>query len=379
MIDKSYAVCEDTPLLGKLATPWVIVETVVGYVHQIVLATVDKGAETIAVRADPTARFAASVSERAGTYEIVASAGLADTLSRALNLLPEGPFQSLQRLSLQLFDEPPQGDVIKGSLINGALIFILLHEYGHIAAGHFKLLAEQGGADAELAFDEVMSDFSFQGERDDLTSRLIELEADNLAFNLLLDLSYPIFTASADVQALLKGRDLPNWQDQLIPPVVELMFYSAALALALVDAHRKRSRCSGDHPRPLARMLNLAGLMVRRMTQGAWISEGTQHRLAVDDSIHAQLRTFFIPALVNGVELCEAALANPGLDLSSRPSFSDPDHFAWAVLVNDYINLIKGAPKPFLTEDGRELHSLSQAIAAFDTSMRPYRVRNWWN
>ena len=348
----------DTPLLDKLADPATIVEAIAGYVDQIVLVAVDKGAATIAVRADPSGRFAARVSERAGAYEITAFAGLADGLSRALNLLPEGPFQSLQRLSLQLFGEPPQEDVLKGSLISGAVTFILLHEYGHIAAGHFKRLAEESGTDAALAFDEVTSVFAFEGEAGDPTSRLIELEADNLAFNLLLDLSYPIFTASADVEALLNGEDLRNWQDQLIPPVVELMFYSAALALALIDAHRTRTGRSGDHPRPLARMLNLAGLMVRRMTEGAWVSEGTQHRLTVNAEVHVQLKTFFIPALVNGVELCEAALANLGLDISSMPTLSDPDSFAWAVLVNDYLNLIKGAPEPFATEDGRELYEL---------------------
>lgn len=379
MSSEDPVIAEDSPLEGKLADPAAIVEAIAAFVDQIVLAAVDKGAAKISVRADPGGRFAASVTEHEGAFEIVVFAGIAQALSRALDLLPEGPFESIQRLALQLFGEPPEEDVIKGSLVSGALIFILLHEYGHIAAGHFRLQAEAEGSDRPFAFEEVASTFSFEGAAGGMTSRLIELEADNLAFNLLLDLSYPIFAANADVEALLGGQDLRDWQDQLIPPVVELMFYSAALALALIDAHRVRSRGGQDHPRPLARMLNLAGLMIRRMTQGAWQTEGTQHRLTVDGAVHAQLKGFFIPALVNGVELCEAALGNLGLELASRMSLTDPDDSAWVVLVNDYINLIKGAPNPFSTPDGQELHALAVELAGFTDFMAPYRTRSWWS
>ncbi len=369
----------DTPLHDKLTEPFEMVAGIASFFDQIVLAAVDKGADDIRVRADPAERFAASVTERSGVYEIVVFAGMAEALSRALDLLPEDPFRSLQRLSLQLFGEPPEEDVIKGCIVSGALIFILLHEYGHIAAGHFALQADAEGAAGQFAFEEVGSAFSFEGKAGGLTSRLIEIEADNLAFNLLLDLSYPIFTANADVEALLGGKDLRDWQDQLIPPVVELMFYAAAVALALIDAHRVRARGATDHPRPLARVLNLAGLMIRRMTEGAWRSEGTEHRLQVDETVHAQLTTFFVPALANGVELCEAALANLGLELSSRLALEDPDDSAWPVLVNDYINLIKGAPKPFVTPDGVELHALSQTVVAFTAFMAPHRIRSWWS
>jgi hypothetical protein len=97
--------------------------------------------------------------------------------------------------------------------------------------------------------------------------KLTELETDRIAFNLLIDLSCPIFMSDVDVEALMKGREPENWQDRLIAAVVEPMYCGATLALALLDTHRAQESKNG-HPRPLARVLNLGGLMVRRRIEG---------------------------------------------------------------------------------------------------------------
>lgn len=366
----------DSTFGDRMAEPLVLVEGLAAFVREMVFPAVDKSGDVIAIEADPSQSFGARVAPSGPGFRITVNAGLAKTLIAALDPLPEGPLLSVQRLSLSLFGEPPQEDVIRGSLVSAALIFILLHEYGHIAAGHFGLLVQAAGEPDALAFDEVIHTFAFDGA-DSTTpvGKLTELEADLIAFNPLMDLSYPIFMSDVDVRALMTGREPRNWQDRLIAPVVELMYYGAALALALLDAHRVQTKGRSDHPRPLTRVLNLAGLMVRRMIEGNWLGKSLEHELKVDAQVLEQLKRFFLPALVNSVELCEAALANVGFGAARGGRMSRQ---RWVSLTRDYINLLKGGAKRFVTVEGRELHELAGQLPGFSDFMTPHRVRPWW-
>jgi hypothetical protein len=174
----------------------------------------------------------------------------------------------LEDLSQRIFGDAGKTDVIGGSILSTALIFVLLHEYGHIAAGHFGL--KQAGSVSsdkiDFEFAELQDCFTLEGQLPGHLQfrQMVELEADIVAFNLLLDLSYAIFVANDDVATLIQGHEFEEWRDSLYPPVAELVFYASAVALALIAAHQDPVEQNRDYPVPLTRMMNLAMLLLRR-------------------------------------------------------------------------------------------------------------------
>lgn len=363
-----------------LDTPTNVTEALVHYFSQIVLASLDAGTDKIDTKVVEADTFTAQVGKlQGGGYQVRAYSGVAKLLTATLFGLDGGPAESIDSLSNKIFGAPDLSDVLIGSIVSSSIIFVFLHEYGHIAAGHFNLTNDSREPDA-LDFDELTSGFSFEGSpfNDRDLGHLLELEADVLAFNILLDLSFPIFSANSDVEIALAGREPEGWREDVTPEMAELMFYSAATALALLAVHRKPLVQQDNYPLPLTRLLNLAVLTMRRTIKTQWQSQGLEHRATVDDDMSNQMKTVFLPMLVNALELCQAACARISLDFRALLNLPDTDREAWAYLADDFVNVIRGRQDVLLTVEAHELLGAMSRMNAFNEFMLPYRVRDWW-
>ncbi len=371
-------------LQDYLAEPDQITAAMRNYATQIVLPAIDKSTENIELPPMPANLFKARVHQgNNGQFYILIFDGITKTLTGSLSLGEGGAVDTLEQLLAKIFGNAAYAHVIAGSLISSALIFVLLHEYGHIAGGHFNFLQQSSPAKcAGFEFDEITDAFSFDGFSPGgmETGKLIELEADLIAFNLLLDVSYPLFLADENIEVLMQGREFENWRDELYPPMAELVFYGAALALALLAVHRSPEEAGGDHPLPLTRLMNLGMLLFRRMTAGAWSSEnGLVHRLTVDRSAREQITSFFAPALVNAIELCEECCLAAGLDLRRLLDLQDQGAGPMQLVSADFTGLLKDDGRTLVTKEARQLRSLHQQQAGFSALMQPFRARNWWS
>lgn len=356
-----------------MSTPEDVVAALIAYGRAALVDTLRNDLHAdVRLRAMGDDAFSASVFPRGpDAFEVRIAAGVAKDLITALNVLPALVEEPLAALSQSLFDDPDQIDVIKGCLVGAGVLFILLHEFGHIAAGHFVLFPE-------AAFDEVRSRFAWDGEAGpEAVNKLVELEADIYAFNVLLDLAVPVFEANTDVQTLRGDREFEDWRERIPEPLIQLMFYASVLALALLDAHRRDAGGTNAYPLPFTRALNLAGLMVRRGTDADWATEGDMHRLAMNEDTLKSIGAVALPALADGLILCQAGCAALGLDLDDRLGLG-PGELAWRTYANDFINLLRGAPDPFVTREGRELQGLKAEDAAFTARMRPHRRSPHW-
>jgi hypothetical protein len=329
------------------------------YLSRTVLPAIDKGEYRIGVSCVTSDRFTARVVRLPeGSFEIRAYEGLAKTLGAALAGLEGGALETLEDLSEQIFADPSHATVIAGSILSTALIFVFLHEYGHIAAGHFglKRSTTEGPGALGFEFDECEDRFSLEGAPSaDLSFRqLLELEADLVAFNLVLDLSYPMFVANNDAAALIQGHEFDDWRDSLYSPVVNVAFYASSLAIALIAAHQGRADIGNDYPLPITRMMNLAMLLLKRAIDVPWDSNGVEHRLHVDAAALAQISSSFTPTLLNSIELAQSCCIGIGCDLKDALRLHADDESVMDAIAGDFIGLIKRDGRTLQTREARQ-------------------------
>jgi hypothetical protein len=101
------------------------------------------------------------------------------------------------------------GDVIWRSLLYNAILFIILHEVAHVTCGHFLMAIDAGIAKPSreyFTFSEIKPDATSvrteSTQEDSLASnmvRLTELEADAVAFDVMLALSYELLIGNSEV------------------------------------------------------------------------------------------------------------------------------------------------------------------------------------
>ncbi|MGA8171095.1 MAG: hypothetical protein WB816_09750, partial [Methylocystis sp.] len=305
-------------LRDYLGSPQDITASIVHYVTSTALPALDKNASVINVKSVESPIFTASVEWRPKTgHKLCIYSGVAQTLATSLQSIDTPAIETLAALSENLFGSPDFAHVVAGSVLSSAVIFVCLHEYGHVAGGHFELRrCQRTEQDRGFEFNETTDDFSYEGKSGNAFqfSQLLELEADLIAFNLLLDLSYPIVVANEDVAALMRGREFENWRDELHPRVAELTFYAAAIALGLLSVHRANEN-SETHPWPITRMMYIAMLLLRRTVPGWQSGSKLAHFLKIDETALAHLTGNFLPTLLNAIELAESCCRGIGLDL----------------------------------------------------------------
>ena len=358
-----------------------VTASVIAYLAETALPALDDGSAKVEFVTVSKDIFTARVRQLTDhSYQIRIFEGIIETLRRALPLLEDDAVDSLVLLSNKLFKTTEYSHVVAGSIVSTILIFIAFHEYGHICGGHFKLLGHQPNTDQQnREFDETADDFAYDIK--DFVSTpvnlMLEMEADSIAFGLLLDLSYPIVQANDHVAELMKGHEFERWRDELYQPVTELAFYSAAIGLALLSVHTTGNRKT--HPLPITRMMNLAMYLLRRTVSAPWRSDdGLVHHVNVDKDIRSRLNTTFVPLLINAIELAESACRALGLELDALLGLEGEDRNVSSCLISDFTRLVLGDGRTFHTKEARQLATLQEHLPAFSTMMKPYRVRSWW-
>jgi hypothetical protein len=316
------------------------------------------------------------------SYEIQINTGLTSDIIRAIRFSNDGSATILSELAGEIFGDSRHAPTLAGSLLSFSLLFVLLHEYGHISAGHFApwtKICKSGAASFE--FDEMTDVLRYDGVsgNPDAFTKLAEIEADNLAFSLILDVGYPMFVANSDVAHLMRGREFANWRDEIFPPVAALSLYASSLVLALISARRNDEPGLKGYPLPITRMLNLSLQFLRRTVKGHWRSDDAiHHELLVDDAVLDQLTTTFVPSLQKSIQISLEGCKNVGLDLTTAHGFENVSD-GISQLSSDFISLVKRDGHRLSSAEGRQLATLQNELGGFNKFMTPYRIRRWWS
>jgi hypothetical protein len=254
-----------------------------------------------------------------------------------------------------------------------SIVFVVLHELGHVLCGHLGLLAQEYPQEKRhFAFDEIAdATLSSTDPREESRLRpLMELEADEFALERMLVLAYEIFCADPAVLAILP--ELPSPDDVAEPlrrQAEALAFYAACTAMALIEA---KAGASPDHPPAFARMFNLVNTFVRRLP-GLGVEPRGVQVVPMTPSIRAIFASVVIPSLFNAMDIAETCCRLAGVDLAERFGL-DGDRISVAgQLMNDLFAMLTGQPAQALSAEGRRYQELRSLSADFHRRLAPYR------
>ena len=153
------------------------------------------------------------------------------------------------------------------SILVFSILFVVLHEIAHVLGGHFVYQIKNGfavPASDGFHFDEVpleMRTANIASPGDNQaggnSTKLLELDADETAFELMMMVGYELFVANTEVSELL-GTTVHEPDN--VPPLVErgiwdLSFYAACSAFFVIDSRRNHAK---GYPSPMTRAYNLA-------------------------------------------------------------------------------------------------------------------------
>ena len=342
----------------------------------------------VSVWGDTDLAFNASVTTAdLTTFRIVLNNGCLAQIYEALDVPRGQALKPLIDVASSLFRGSKDYELVCRTMLNFAVMFILFHEYSHIAAGHLDAQpAARGAAAAETTFrwNEVPASanrsdpaLSVAGIGPEQVGKIFELEADATAYELLLDFAVDILLATAEARRALPSiahaEDLDADQAGSLQ---QLIFYACALTVTLTERSRRNAGVQGVYPSADARMMSLCLALLRRQMPGEWRFEGAEQVIRITEEAHGVLVAFILPTMARAFDLCEACCANVGGGSgSARPSSAD-DRRAFA---HDFSVLLQGATGEAETNAGRELVALQAARVAILKPMRRYRRMDWWD
>ncbi|RVU18478.1 hypothetical protein [Methylobacterium oryzihabitans] len=342
----------------------------------------------VSVSGDTDLAFNASVTTADfTTFRIVLNDGCLAQIYEALDVPRGRALEPLIDVASSLFRGRGDYDLVCRTVLNVAVVFILLHEYAHVAAGHLDARRSAGGVAATettYRWDEVPGPanrpdpaLSLAGVGPEQVGRVFELEADATAYELLLDFAVDILLATDEAR-----RALPSiaHADDLDPAqagsLQQLIFYACALTVSLTEQSRQNAGVQGTYPSAGARMMSLCLALLRRQMPGEWRFECAEQVTRITEEAHGALVAFILPTMARAFDLCEACCANVRGETGGARASAAGDRRSFA---HDFAVLLQGATGEAVTEAGRELVSLQAARVAILEPMRHHRRTDWWD
>ena len=371
-----------------------IADALLAFSVGILIKAFENDRSGVSGRRRPEREFNAMVETMDGeNYEISLFDGIIASIHGALKAVlnsdDECVNETFETLASTLLGDKSKADVVVRCALYNALIFVLLHEYAHIVCGHFRFEIAKQNPNSDRPTQHRFREVSDSSIRFELTSlmgtevvnrfaALSELEADATAYQLLSDFAYEIFVANSEVAETIPAKLPPH---EVPAPVLqatnELQFYSATLALSLIEFARKRQGDSGGYPLPFTRVMNIATVMIGKLAPGPWTSEGSRQRLSKQSTPWVQ--EFAVRTIYNAMELCEVSCRGLGLDLREIIDFARFDETVEKTLTLDLFAILQDKADDLATREAQELMRLQNCGEEFRTLLRPFRMKKWWD
>jgi len=319
-----------------------------------------------------TEEFNALVETRNGdNYNIVLYEGVLISLEAAIKGFDSGALY--EEISDLAQEHAIDRERFRQVLLVHALLFVVLHEYGHIANGHFrKLLARQKELGVQqFSFDEI-SKKAFTLGYDKISNnsleanalKFMELEADELAFSIMLGASSEVYYA---ISNFLEPHGSALSSTTARAGIDNLAYYSACIALCSIEATRNTS---SRYPRPFTRIMNLINVQIGTLLGGV-IGEVT-----LDSHEKRNILSSTIHLCFSALDIADAACSYLGVNLEDRFFPNTEGGVVATSLTDDAFIIMSGRHGPMFTEEGRQLRELRSSRAKFASQMKPFRVRH---
>lgn len=359
---------------------------VLGYCRRGLLAPILPDGLKLSIRQYRRGTFAAWVwpPRRADLpYDIEIAQGVVPGLEAALDLIEEEDIQAVSALFAGLLPEDVDPGVMLRAMLYSSLTFIVLHEASHACGGHFPYLARRFGADEvnNLALDAL----AFEGDGTHRPSpelarvqRLLELDADAIAFDLLYHLADEIFSANEELKAAILP-EMVFGSGERQQKLSRIGYICAVLVMTLLEAQRVEKRARSDsHPSPLARAFSLGLALFQRSVPGNWRQEGAEFRLTLDDDLIAIIKQQFYPLFLDGLDLSIRVVRHLGLDPATVFRLPVEDAGIMERLGSDFTHILIDRMDAVQTEIGREFAKLQAEQRPFIEEIEPERLVSWY-
>jgi hypothetical protein len=277
---------------------------------------------------------------------------------------------TLDALSAQLFGARQQDNVLQSFILHGAVLFAILHEVSHIICGHFEYQVQHGLAepvDGLFQIDELDKASSppraSQGPVDGQWRKLVELEADEIAFDILRSASYEILLAGDEFRNRVASVFDPNKLPQALEFALgEAMLCSAAAVCFLIGAERRQS-AGTTYPLPDTRIISLAHLLTMKLVFGEQ-DGGARERVRVQltDDLRERLGSMIASTVLNALEFGNACLAA----VHGHPRDGTPRE---VVLTRDVVGILLDDRSRLTTAGAMEFAELQGRFGAFKNGL----------
>jgi len=202
-------------------------------------------------------------------FNISINRGCADLLNNCMAGAEAEDLTEVQAaLSATLFDDLAHALEVRRAMLHFAIVFIAFHEIAHVLCGHLPFCFDReiiGMSKHGLRLDEVTT-LDPDPTRDAKATnwaKLIELDADQMAFELLMAFAYEILVAGDGFAELLPDKQDPNAVSQRTALALgEVIITSAASVFFLMEMQRGDH---GDYPTPQTRLQSILYTWTRQL------------------------------------------------------------------------------------------------------------------
>ncbi len=249
-----------------------------------------------------------------------------------------------------------------------ALVFLLLHEYGHVAAGHiaFMLKYYPEYFEPEFGFSEVHKPLSLSSDYSRFR-RMSELEADGFAFAITLDFSEDICTSIG----------LEYDSDQASNDIRKAVLLGCFVSVCLLDGVFDQKE-EGEYPFIASRIINLCSSYLRTVEPDAVQWSNGNHRFIVPSDEKAREITQVYEGTISPMLfLLHSTLTSMGLESEffdeSYVENSNPS----TEFMQDIEKVLAGSI-PDISVYGRALSALTPHRVEFMRGLRQFRQLDLW-
>lgn len=260
------------------------------------------------------------------------------------------------------------GSALTGLTYSSALVFLLLHEYGHVAAGHiaFMLKCYPDCFERELGFSEVCKPSSLSSDYSRFR-RMSELEADGFAFAITLDFAEDICTSIGF------EYDGDQASDDIRKAVLLGCFVSVCLLDGVFDEEEE-----GEYPFVASRIINLSSSYLRTVEPDLVQWSNGNHRFIVPSDERAREITQVYEGTISPMLLLlHSTLTSMGLESKFFDESSLENSSSSTEFMQDIEKVLAGST-PDISVYGRALSALTPHRVEFMRSLRQFRQLDLW-
>lgn len=264
-------------------------------------------------------------------FQISINHGCALLLERCMaDAEAEDLWEVQEGLSTTIFGDAAHALEIRRLMLHYALFFIAFHEIAHVLCGHLQFCSKRdlfAISETGLSFDEQSSSHKDHDIKTEATNwiELIELDADQLAFELLSAFAYEILIAGDGFAELLPEQEDPNDVSQDVTLALGEVIVSAASGVFYLMETQRDDH--GDYPSPQTRLQSILYGWARQAIVKDRTAQEEQSVTISPDQRHILLENI-VPACFNsaqfGVACAEAIIDDQSKAISqSRIGFDE--------------------------------------------------------